>query len=617
MTKHTLEKIVDALGPKFNEETVHTAMFLAYAEAIYGVVARDCIPAPLYRIHYDEKNNTVGLDETYGLAYPVEENALDISVIDEIFCCNVRDIPLLLEGETGVGKTFPAMKYISTILQQGQFFSHRLSANAFMNNLFAHFQEGKMVNGMPVIEARTDRIEVTAAGIEDEINRGDSNETLQLFDGEMHLNGTIHKLGIPIPKIESGKYVADKGKKKKLMLVSAQNPANSEDAKFTQTMQLDAAVDNRLLKTYVGNASPSAQSTLWLGDAKQRPHEVFIEYFVERASQYLGIDKKVFSDINTDWLSLYAWITEAGRTDKQILYSALELSDLMISTFSGNLLDYYQFEKKTIEMLDKKLGKGVKIKENLKETNLVKEIHAVTQSFKVPIIFRDVVQLKKLSDVLATLKNVKDALASDNHVKSYTETERYVSIREVAGATALLARNKQIKGSQSPINAINQVVASYVALTEEYMDEMSYVSPSRKKTGSEYKPCFTLFDRNSGIKQIAIYKAVHETLKSGGGVDCLADKIAEYAKLLAKKTSASEDIKNVLIVNSVANLMTLCDFLKTYESELDKVLAKYSRSSKRSEVVEAMVGFYYEKRKATAMVMPSTYQHRIQRTLGL
>ena len=33
-------------------------------------------------------------------------------------------------------------------------------------------------------------------------------------------------------------------KKKKLLILCAQNPASSEDAKFTQTMQLDAAVEN-------------------------------------------------------------------------------------------------------------------------------------------------------------------------------------------------------------------------------------------------------------------------------------------------------------------------------------------------------------------------------------
>src|SRR3989344_3245784 len=344
--EHTLERIVTAMKGNFDEERMHTAFLLGFASSLYSVIRQECKPNPIYRVNFDEKNNQVSMDEMFGMSLPYQEGALDLSVDDELFCANLRDIPTILEGETGVGKTFPAMKYLSVVFQKDQYFSHRLSANAFLNNIFSHFQEGRMTpGGMPVIEAKVGRIENCGAGITDELNRGDSNETLQLFDNEMHCGGQIYKLGIPIPELRGGK-VSFTGKKKKLLLISAQNPAGTDDAKFTQTMQLDAAVDNRLLKIYVGNAAAGVGSSLWLGNGVKNPHEIFLERFSKYVSEHLNVDPGAFQHVKDDWLGVYSWTTETDRTDKKIIYSSMELADLLIACFSGNLVDYYKYEQK-------------------------------------------------------------------------------------------------------------------------------------------------------------------------------------------------------------------------------------------------------------------------------
>lgn len=604
--QHTLEKIVGQLGSGFNEERMHSAMLLAYASSIYSVLRKDCVVSPLYRLIYDEKNNNISMREKIGSGLPPEDNALDISTEDEIFCANVREIPLLMEGETGVGKTHAAMRYLSVILDKSEFFSYRLSANAFVNNLFSHFQEGKMVNGMPVISARTDLIEKCAAGLTDEINRGDSNETLQLFDNEMHLGGTIYKLGIPVPDISKGIYDPKSGRLKRLLILCAQNPANSDDTKFTQTMQLDAAVDNRLLKTYVGNAAASAGSTLWLSEGSKRPHDEFLEKFSARAAKLLGVDASAFSDLKDDWIPTYAWITESARTDKPILYSAMELSDLMIATFSGNLIKYFDYEKQVIKIWNDRLKTGVEISSDLQETDNVKKIHEVTHSFKVPIIFRDIVQMKKIADVLATLKNIKDSLMSPDPVKSYMDTKRYVTVREVAGAASLLARNKQTGNALSPMNAINAVLTQYVSLTEDYIKDQKYLSAS-----------FNLLDPNLGIKKIAIYKALRDTIHNSESVDYLIARISDQAKYLTGKISVSDDIKNVMIARSVGDLMTLCGFLSQYKAEVGSIFSKYDIKTRIPKAFNDLGKLYYEKLDENAMVFPEVYQHRIQRTLGL
>jgi len=605
--KHTLEKIVDEIGKDFDDDKLHTAMLLSYTQAIYSVVRRNCVPSPLYRLAYDEKNNAISMIETYGLSFPPERNALDISVLDEIFCCNIRDIPLLLEGETGTGKTYTSMKYLSTILEKEQYFSNRLSANAFLNNLFSYFQEGKMINGMPVITARTDKIENCAAGLTDEINRGDSNETLQLFDNEMHLSGKIYKLGIPIPKIKNGKYIPDSGRRKDLLLVCAQNPAGTEDAKFTQTMELDAAVDNRLLKIYVGNASSSAGSTLWLGNEKKKLHNLFLEDFKKRLCDYLNIPEGALSKLKEDWISTYAWITESDRTDKPILYSALELSDLMITTFSGDLINYYNYEKNVLNYWGNYLKKDIRIDNNLNKSKCIEQIHEVTNSFKVPMIFRDIIQIKKIADVLATLRNIKDALKSDDSLNAYLNTKRYVTVREVAGATSLLARNKQTNKAISPINSINQVLQQYVGLVEDYLGEVDYMMG----------PSFDLFNPNIGIKKIGVYKSIRDTIMNSGNVDHLMEKIVEHVGLLTKKTTVSEEIRNLIIARSASDLMTLCGFLEQYKPEISSIFNKYNKKTKVPDVINDLGSFYYKKQMESAVIMPEIYQHRIQRTLGI
>lgn len=603
--RHTLERIAAEMGSSFDEDKMHTALLLSYAGSIYNVLRKTCQPNTIHRIHYDCANNQVELDELMGMSLPPQPGSLDMSVVDEIFASNERDIPIVLEGETGVGKTFPATTYLSIVLQKDQFFSHRLSANAFLNNLFSPFQEGRMEKGMPVIEAKVDRIENCGAGLTDEINRGDSNETLQLFDNEMHLGGNIYKLGIPIPELKAGKLYYP-GKKKKLLLVCAQNPAGTEDAKFTQTMQLDAAVDNRLLKVHVGNAAAAVGSSLWLGDKVKDAHKEFLKGFSKTVADYLQIPDSALNDIKEDWLGVYSWTTEAKRTDKKILYSSMELADLLVATFSGNLVNYFKYEQKVLKIWENKLKKGVTIDDTITETETIKKVQGVTESFKIPVIFRDIAQLKKIADVLSTLRNIKDSIRSNDPVDTYLNMEKHVTVREVSGAMSLLLRNKQPKEATAPVDTINSVLTSYVALTTKYMQDQKALRNGK----------FDIYDDQVGIKKVAVVKSIRDTVRRSNGVDYLVDQIAEHAQNLVAKISSSEDIKNIIIARSAADLMTLCGFLTDYKDEIDPIIKSYAKEKRISPIIERLGAFYQEKLDEKAMVMPDIYQQRIKRTLG-
>jgi len=616
--RHTLEKIIDATGKGFNEEKVHSAMLLSYVQSLYEIMRKDCVPSPLYRFVYDEDNNNISVSETEGKSLVPIDDALDIDALDVILISNLRDIPILFEGDTGVGKTYVSQRYFKTIFPKESFVSLRLSGNTFLNNIFQPFLEGSMVNGMPVTKIKRDAIETIAALFVDEINRGDPQSVLQLLDNELYNAGEYVKLGIKIPVIDAKAGKVDyPGKRKKLEIITAQNPASTSDAKFTSTVELDAAVDNRLLKTYFGNSAPSAGATLWLGEDTQKPHKMFLEGMKKRASKYLGVKEEVYDNLESDWLQVYSWITESSRTDKPILYSAIELSDFMTAVFSGNLIDYYNYEKGIVNSWAKKLSKDVKITYEQKETDTVKQINEVNKSFKVPIIFRDTIQIKKLADVLSTLKNIKEALKTDAPLNNYLKTRKYVSVREVAGATALLALNKQAPGAPSPTKEVNAVLNEYVSLTQKYMKEEGYMGAT-----------FKLDDPNAGIKRIAVHKALRDTLTNHGGADYFINQMCDQANKLINHISASESLRNMLVVRSASDLMTLAGFIEQYKTSIEPLFNKHGKELRKASTASEKVGIinqlrtdignvYYSLREEHAMVMPDIYMHRIQRTLGV
>jgi hypothetical protein len=252
----------------------------------------------------------------------------------------------------------------------------------------------------------------------------------------------------------------------------------------------------------------------------------------------------------------------------------------------------------------KRLGKDVKVVYEQKETDTIKQMNEVIKSFRVPIIFRDIIQLKKIADVLATLKNLKDALGTDDPVKTYTEAKKYVSIREVAGATALLALNKQPPGAVSPAKEVNAVLSEYDTLAQKYMKDEGYM-------GSGFK----LNDPNSGIKKIAVHKALRDTLLNQSSADELINHITEQAGKLTNYISTSESLRNLLVVRSAGDLMTLAGFIDQYKEQINPLIQKYGKDLKAATSAAAKVNIinqarneignvYYSLREENAMTMP-------------
>jgi len=581
----TLERVSRIVA---DEEALHTALLLAFVQAAYGTVRAIASPSPLFRLSYDESTHKVAVDETAGSSQVPRAGATDISDLDILLISNLRDIPVLLEGETGVGKTYVSQAYTRTIFPQDSYLSLRLSGSTFLNNVFQPFLEGRIEQGMPVTRIKQAAVDRIAALFIDEINRGDPQSILQLLDNELYNAGVFTKLGLPIGAT---------GRRKKLLVVSAQNPAVTTEAKFTGTAELDAAVDNRLLKIHFGNAARSVGSTLWLTDEVHKPFDEFIAEFATLAARHLGVDAKELAGVRDDWLSVYAWTTDASRTDKPVLYSALELTDLLTTVLGGDLPEKHAYELGVIRDWCAHLGAKMAVREEVKVTEKVKKVHEIAATFKVPVIFRDIVQIKKLADVLSTLQNLREAIAAASPVAAYRAMPKFVSVREIAGAVALLARSKQLPKSPSPTPVVNEVVVQYVTLVEKYLQDVGSLAAK-----------FNRRDPQLGIKRLAIAKAA----RAGGGAAGLSQALAREATRLTTHLSATEEIGNLLISKCVADLLTLAGFVAEHAAALDGPLKRAG-----ADAAAEIARFYIERRKSHAAVVADIFQHRIQRTLGV
>jgi hypothetical protein len=598
-TPHTLEKLLHEVP---DEERLHSALLLAYINSVYRVLAAFSVPAPLYRLLYDESANHIEMIETQGNSQVPCDGALDIGALDIAVISNLRDIPVLFEGETGVGKTYVTQSFLRTLFPRDSTVSLRLSGNTFLNNIFQPFLEGRIENGMPVTQIKMQAVESIAGMFVDEINRGDPQNVLQFLDNELYNAGQFVRLGIRIPQIHDGQ-VSFGRRRKKLAILTAQNPPGTADAKFASTLELDAAVDNRLLKINFGNAANSAGTTLWLAEEPADPHQAFLTAFSDLSCRYLGLGPDLLATLPQDWLTLYAWIADPWWTDKPILYSGLELADLMICVLGGNLVQTYGYERQVCHDWCGRLGMGTPKDMDLAETERGKKIQQAIATFRVPVIYRDIVQIKKLADVLATLQTIKDASRTPDPVQAYLKARRLVTVREVAGAAALMTRNKQVSGSASAVPVINEVLVQYTALAATAQSVTKY---ARSQFDSQ--------DENAGIKKLILAKALRDTLAAGKGTLFLRKSITDMLHRLRNAFSATEDVRNVLLMRILADLLTFCGFVTEHEAEVDAVLG--GPASGLPAVMAELIGVYYRLREATALTMPDIYQHRIQRTLG-
>ena len=257
-TLETLSRTLQDRGisdPRTIEDRLHVASMLAFVEASHRVVKQTTMPTPLYRLVYDADAHNVQFDTLDGKAPVPKRNALDINMLDILLASVLKEkMPILFEGKTGVGKTYTVEQFMRAILPERNYKGLRLNAN--MSNVLQPYTEGRIENGLVKIALKQEELDSIAALFIDEVNRGDTNQVLQLQDGVIRLSsGEGGELGIPVPRYQDGVWVKDRENKRPLFVVSAQNPPTTKDAKYSGTKRTDAAQSNRNLQIDVPNSA--------------------------------------------------------------------------------------------------------------------------------------------------------------------------------------------------------------------------------------------------------------------------------------------------------------------------------------------------------------------------
>ena len=107
-TPHTLEALAGQMqgNTAENDEIIHAAMMLAYYGAADTTVScSEILRTPLFGVKYDAANNNFQMVNFDGVAKVTDKNMQTISSLDIIIACHARDMPLIFQGDTGVGKT--------------------------------------------------------------------------------------------------------------------------------------------------------------------------------------------------------------------------------------------------------------------------------------------------------------------------------------------------------------------------------------------------------------------------------------------------------------------------------------------------------------------------------
>ncbi len=614
---NTLEKITEELRSKGKDDKhipalIHTASMLAMIEAAYGVINTTTMPTPLYRITFHDDTQAAGQAAASPTATPAPvpitndfstgfqilngrapvptHGSLDINMLDMLLAAMFREkMPILLEGKTGVGKTYTVEQFLKTVLPQGSYSMLRLNQN--MSNVLQPFTEGRVENGVVRISLRKEELDKIAAMFIDEVNRGDSNLTMQLLDGTVRLSTGEHgDIGILIPYYENGNWKTDPSRRKLTFMVSAQNPAITKDAKYSATRRTDAAQNNRNLQIDVPNSQ-----------------------YQDFLAKNLDINRAALDSLNQDWLSLYAFSTDPSRTYSSMMLSGVEFIDCMIGLVSPRIKEEFEHDLQVINDWNDRLkgykidfSTDIKLDDTSKEMQKVKEI---VDSFEEEVVTRDTTKVKKLSDALSFIRRTKKAFESENPLETYARIPAHITIQDVSAAFAIMLYDKQENHQVDPVALIDTVMKEYVELVSAYSTE---VDP-----GGRFSPN----DPNKSIYNLTFQHALNAVAKRDPQLGALETFVKDIGASVAvlKRKQGGHEYRAPMIARMIADLTTLVGFADQYKEELTPVLelAQYDTQKRRAVTSQARMGFLklYDKKKSS-IAIPDIYIHRLTRVLG-
>lgn len=604
--KHVLEDFVSsAPGATFEEkeEALHTALLLAFYRAAQSVVSKEAIIPVFYGITYDRNTRQIRFGNHNGKAPVPSKDRTDVNGLDLIIAATLRGgMPLLLEGDTGTGKTLITEKYLAAILERENYVTMTLSQNQFANNPLQPFTK-KDPNDVTKTHIDKDALQRIVALFVDELNRGSTQTLLQLAYGRVSIGGEFGEVGIPVPELtEQGVRYDESGRVKKLLFLGAQNPSQQKDATFTGAMQLDAALSNRLLTVDFPILTKSAGASIMVIEGSNGLHNKFLESVAQYLERAFGtkVDR---GRLKEQWLSAYAYITDPKRTDKAFLKSSLEFADMLAIALAGDMSATYEQEKAMTAEWDASLAPTVRANFSLGQSKLdatnqaIQRLEEIVGTFEKTAMPRDLAKIETVADIFSTVRNIKAAFATQNPVQTYSEKAGYVTVEDIAAAATLVAKSKQFKQTADPITLVNSVLTEYTALVEE---------ASARITGNRIP-----FDSNDPYAGIISYTFAKAWSAARNHKD-LVQKLSEYAAVLKGMQTGTSELRKLIMGRAVGDLATLSGFVVDNAAEVDSLI-----TSAKGNITDAFSGLkqIYESQRQNPL-MPDVYKHRLEKVLS-
>lgn len=608
----TLERITKT-KPAAEDQRVflkrlHAASMLAFMEASYRIVHQTTMPLPMYRFTYDDTAQHVTFETLNGKAPVPADNVLDINMLDMLLESMLKEkMPILLEGKTGVGKTYTVEQFMKTVFPEENYRGLRLNQN--MSNVLQPYTEGRIENGLVRIALKQEELDKIAGLFIDEVNRGDTNQVLQLQDSTIKLSsGEGGELGIPIPEYKDGKWQMNREEKRPVVVTSAQNPSATKDARYSATRRTDAAQNNRNVQLDVPNGASDIGASVLLLDTANGHHKAFIELYKTALAKNLGIETSVLATLNQDWMSLYAFATDPKKNSCPSIHSAMEFMDAMLMMTSPDLAESYKHEKAILDQWNTRLSSyrvDFSYPHALDTSAIsISKVRDIVQSFEEEIVTRDITKVKKLSDAISLARRTYKAFESDNPVTAYLATPNYITVQDVACGFAILLHDKQERHDHDPTTLIDTVLKEYVQTTKVFADKLGY------------KHEFNANDPNMSVYAIAFKHALESNSRGllGKKIDYnteafVKDVAASVAEL--KRLVSGDEYRKPIIARMAADLTTLAGFADQYKDILEKRLKDVESQREKANIFCAV---YAEQRGKIGT--PDIYLHRLPRVLG-
>ncbi len=615
--KHLLEDLLDKMpGRNWDEQEkrLHSAMFLSYFSAARCVIGREIMDTPLFGVSYDQKKNMLKFGNLGGFAKAPEAEQYTICSLDLIFACHARDMPLILEGETGVGKTITTEAYLRTTLPPESKVVMSLSHQSLTDSPKVPFERTEMRNGMPVTLLDEKNMRRIAAMYIDELNLGNPNDLLQLSYGRVLTSSQSGTAGILVPQLTPTGIVLDEHYLKRLWVSGSQNPPKSRDEQMSG-LELTASLKNRFLVMGYPKILGSVGAAMWLLERENGWHEAFLQEYADRFKTFTGVEIPL-DQLKEKWLEVYAYTLDAKRTLKPLIRSTLEFGDFLVLTLSGDLAKTYEREKEVAlsqaKMLPESQRSSYLLDGKLQETEEVKRLNAVLGSFTKPLTERDDSNIKELADLFSVVKSLWKAFGSrgKNPLDVYLSRPRYVTVEDVAAGATLLARNKRHDDQgEDPLVVINALLREYAMMVDFLGEKMKVVGYTKFNPESE--------DAAGGLKQI-IYSSA---LKDAKDTDEILVKLNEHIKKLKAKgsdgLSGTSEMREVLIARTTADVATAARFIYEHKPEIDQYLASRGTAGKEEsgdKLRRYIVGLRDRDAKADPF-FPIVYKHRLPRVI--